>query len=224
MKMHRSYVISIVILVIQLAIVLWLGYSLPEDTQLPIHWNIHNQIDNFAPRNTAIIPFWLFNLGLFLLMMFSSKLSPVVKQNKERYDVMIPTMTLGLVFFFALFHIYILLLGHYPQWQEHSSGIYVLIGLLFVFLGNILPKVPRNYIAGIKTPWTFNSDVIWRKTSRLGGYCFFLLGLLMLIKGVLHTNAVLLNWLLVIMLAVSVLIPMIYAFYLYKRGTTEDKG
>jgi hypothetical protein len=41
---------------------------------------------------------------------------------------------------------------------------------------------------------------------------------------VLHTNAVLLNWLLVIMLAVSVLIPMIYAFYLYKRGTTEDKG
>lgn len=222
MKLHKSYVISIVILVIQLAVVLWMGYSLPKDTQLPIHWNIHNQIDNFAPRNTAIIPFWLFNLGLFLLMMFSNKLSPVLAQNKERYDAMIPSMTLGLVIFFALFHIYILLLGHYPQMQENSKGIYVLIGLLFIFLGNIMPKVPRNYIAGIKTPWTFYSDEIWRKTSRLGGYCFFVFGALMLVKGIFTVNGQLIYWLLLIMLFVLVFLPITYAFYLYKTGKKEE--
>jgi len=222
MKMHIYFKLAIVILLIQLVAVLILGYSLPKETKLPTHWNIKSEIDGYASRDTAIIPFWLFNLGLFLLMMFSRKISPVYRQNQERYDAVIPIMSLGLVFFFALFHVYILLLGHYPEWQGKTLMIYVLIGALFVFLGNILPKVPRNFIAGIRVPWTLYSDEIWRKTSRLGGYCFVILGLVMIIRGIFNLNTGWMNALSFILLLIVIFVPVIFAFILYKTNKKEE--
>lgn len=221
MKLNKNYIASIVVLIVQLVIVLILGYSLPQDAKLPVHWNIRGQIDNYASRNMAIIPFWLFNLGLFLLLMFSGKLSPVHRQNKERYEASIPPLAFGLVLFFAIFHVYILLLGKYPRWQEQTQFIFVLMGLLFIFLGNLLPRIPRNYIAGIKVPWTLYSDTIWRKTSRLGGYCFVFLGLLMLVKGLLNITAMWMNFLLLAVLVIVVFVPIIYAFILFKSNKEE---
>lgn len=222
MKMHKNFKLAIGILIIQLIIVLWLGYNLAPETQIPVHWNIHNQIDGYASRDAAIIPFWLFNLGLFLIMMFSEKLSPVFKQNKERYNAIIPLMSLGLVFFFAVFHIYMLLLGRYPEWQDKTSVVYLLIGALFIFLGNIMPKLPRNFIAGIKTPWTFYSDEIWRKTSRTGGYCFAVFGLSMLIRGALDINTAWMNTIQIILLIALIGYPVLYSFWLYQRSRKEE--
>jgi len=218
MKMHKYNKATLVILVVQLIVVLYLGYTLPKATMIPVHWNVQNQIDGYASRNTAIIPFWLFNLGLGLLMMFSEKLSPVFKQNKERYDAIIPLMTMGMVFFFALFHIYMLLLGHYPVWQNKIQMLFILMGGLFIFLGNILPKLPRNFIAGIKTPWTFYSDEIWRKTSRMGGYCFVILGLSMLARGFFNIRAMWMNYAELIMLVVVIVFPVLYSFLLYQKS------
>jgi len=216
--MHKYNKATLVILVVQLIVVLYLGYTLPKATMIPVHWNVQNQIDGYASRNTAIIPFWLFNLGLGLLMMFSEKLSPVFKQNKERYDAIIPLMTMGMVFFFALFHIYMLLLGHYPVWQNKIQMLFILMGGLFIFLGNILPKLPRNFIAGIKTPWTFYSDEIWRKTSRMGGYCFVILGLSMLARGFFNIRAMWMNYAELIMLVVVIVFPVLYSFLLYQKS------
>jgi uncharacterized membrane protein len=223
MKMHRYFIVSILVLAVQLIIVLWLGYSLPADAKLPVHWNIKNQIDGWASRNIALFPFWLFNIALFLLLMFSRQLSPVFRQNRERYDSIIPLMTLGLVSFFAMFHIYIMLLGHHPEWSGKIQIVFILIGALFIFLGNILPKVPRNYIAGIKTPWTFYSDEIWRRTSRLGGWCFVLMGLAMLTRGVFNISAIWMNVLLIVLLAVLIIVPIAYSFILFRLGKREEE-
>jgi uncharacterized membrane protein len=221
MKLHKYFLLAIIVLVIELAVILYIGASLPADAKLPVHWNIHNQIDGWAGKNTAIYPFWLFNLGLFLLMMFSGKLSPVFKQNKERYDAIIPLMTFGLVLFFALMHVYILLLGLHPEWQSQIQFIFVLMGALFIFLGNILPRMPRNFIAGIKTPWTFYSDEIWRRTSRLGGWCFVLMGLLMLVRGIFNINTGWMDVVMIIALVVLVFGPVLYSFILYLKDKKE---
>ncbi len=223
MKMHIYFKAAIAILILQLVVVMVLGYSIPKDAKIPVHWNIRNEIDGYATRDTAIIPFWLFNLGLLLLMMFSGKLSPVYRQNRERYDAVMPIMTLGLVFFFALFHVYILLLGKYPECAGKVQIIFVLIGALFVFLGNILPKIPRNYIAGIKTPWTFYSDEIWRRTSRMGGYCFVLLGIVMFIRGIFNISAGWINILLLVLLVILIFFPVLYSFVLFKKGVGKDE-
>ncbi len=222
MKMHKYFALCIVVLVIQLAAVLIIGNSVPADAKVPIHWNLYNQIDGWASKTTAMLPFWLFNVAIFLLMMFSGKLSPVFRQNVERYNAIMPVMTLGLVIFFAIFHVYMLLLAANPEWQSKVQIIFILLGAMFIFLGNILPKTPRNYIAGIKTPWTIYSDEIWRKTSRVGGFCFFILGVLLFIRGIFNIHAPWMNLLMLVGLLVLVFVPVAYSFVLYQKGKKEE--
>ena len=45
-----------------------------------------------------------------------------------------------------------------------------LYGLMLVALGNVLPKVPRNALVGIRTPWTLRDPGVWERTHRLAGY------------------------------------------------------
>jgi len=222
MKIHKYFMLAMLVLVIELIIVAWLGYTLPADSKIPVHWNIHSEIDGWASRNTAILPFWLFNLGLFLLMMFSRRISPVYKQNRERYDAVIPGMTLILIVFFALIHIYMLVLGHYPELESKVQFIFILMGAMFICLGNIMPKIPRNYIAGYKLSWTLYSDEIWRRTHRLGGFCFVIFGAMLMLKGLFNIRTGWANAIMLIGLLGLAIIPIIYAFVLFKLSKNDE--
>jgi uncharacterized membrane protein len=48
-----------------------------------------------------------------------------------------------------------------------ERGVY---GVLMIALGNVLPKLPRNGLVGIRTPWTLADPGVWERTHRLGGY------------------------------------------------------
>lgn len=51
------------------------------------------------------------------------------------------------------------------------------LGGLLVALGNVLPKLPRNGLIGIRTPWTLADPTVWERTHRLGGYLLTAAGL-----------------------------------------------
>jgi uncharacterized membrane protein len=53
-------------------------------------------------------------------------------------------------------------------------------GVLLIGLGNVLPKLPRNGLVGIRTPWTLADPVVWERTHRLGGYLVMAAGLVTL--------------------------------------------
>jgi len=58
-----------------------------------------------------------------------------------------------------------------------------------VILGNIMPKLRRNSLVGLRTPWSQSSEVVWKKSQRVGGILFMAAGILMivfcfLLKGV----------------------------------------
>jgi uncharacterized membrane protein len=58
-----------------------------------------------------------------------------------------------------------------------QRGVY---GMLMVALGNVLPKLPRNGLVGIRTPWTLADPAVWERTHRLGGYLVTAAGLVSL--------------------------------------------
>jgi uncharacterized membrane protein len=48
-----------------------------------------------------------------------------------------------------------------------DRGVY---GMLMMALGNVMPKLPRNGLIGIRTPWTLADPSVWERTHRLAGY------------------------------------------------------
>jgi uncharacterized membrane protein len=56
----------------------------------------------------------------------------------------------------------------------------VVYGILMIGLGNVMPKLPRNGLVGIRTPWTLADPAVWERTHRVGGYLVTAAGLVSL--------------------------------------------
>ncbi len=57
------------------------------------------------------------------------------------------------------------------------QGVY---SVLIIGLGNVMPKLPRNGLVGIRTPWTLADPTVWERTHRTAGYLFIAAGLISL--------------------------------------------
>lgn len=92
----------------------------------------------------------------------------------------------------------------------------LLLGVVFVIIGNYMPKVKQNYYLGIKLPWTYASEENWNKTHRLGGKVWVIGGILFILNAFLKIRGAEI----VLMLAL-ILIPTIYSF-LYSRKEMKE--
>jgi uncharacterized membrane protein len=89
------------------------------------------------------------------------------------------------------------------------------VGLLFIIIGNYLPKSKQNYTVGIKLPWTLNNETNWNKTHRLAGYLWIVGGVMMFVNSFLQ-----IFWMPVFIAIISLLsiVPAVYSYILYRNG------
>jgi len=207
---------SILVIIVQILLSLFLGLQFQNDAKIPSHWNIKGEIDGYVGKWTGIFLFPGINLAVLLLLIALPYISVRYEKADERFDKIIPALALIIVFFFACIHIYSLLLARGIV-SEVNRPLYLLIGLMFVLLGNILPKIPSNFFAGIRTPWTLSSEIVWRKTHRIGGFCFVLAGFLMIILPLFWKNSSNLSSLMFVLVILIVLYPALYSFLLFKK-------
>ena len=107
-------------------------------------------------------------------------------------------------------------LGTGLGYEMHISTVVpVFVGLLFLILGNYLPKIRQNRTMGIKLPWTLQSEENWTRTHRLSGFLWVLCGLVMIPLSLLRLWS---GWLFGVLLAVMVLIPAVYSYALHRKG------
>lgn len=89
------------------------------------------------------------------------------------------------------------------------------MGLLFVIIGNYLPKMSQSYTVGIKLPWTLDDEENWNRTHRIAGFLWVICGLLLIASAFLHGGMAVM----LILLSVMVFVPTLcsYLFYLKKK-------
>ncbi|MDD6811922.1 MAG: SdpI family protein [Lachnospiraceae bacterium] len=85
-------------------------------------------------------------------------------------------------------------------------------GILFLAIGNYLPKCRQNYTVGVKTPWTLENEENWNKTNRFAGWCFLFTGVCFLVNSLFTLTAVLF-----LVIPVCGLLPVGYSFWLYRK-------
>lgn len=207
MKINKKLlVITTIIILIPVIIGLLLWEQLPAE--IPVHWGADNQPDGWAGKTFAVfgIPVLLAALHVFgLFITFADpKKNNIGKKAIGLIYWIVPAISL-----FAMSASYAFALE-----KEVNIGMicYLLIGIIFVILGNYLPKAKQNYTFGYKIPWTLNSEENWNKTHRLAGWIMVASGIILIINAFF-----LLEWVLVAV-AVLALIPIVYSYLLFKKG------
>ncbi len=103
---------------------------------------------------------------------------------------------------------------------RHPDGARVvpsLIAMLFAFLGNYFGKLKPNRYAGIRVPWTLNSETVWRETHRAAGWLWTASSLIMLVLIWLLPDVSQMKWLQNIWLAVLLVGPLFVAWRSARR-------
>lgn len=95
----------------------------------------------------------------------------------------------------------------------------LLFGVLFIVLGNMLPKISRNKTFGIKIFWTLYNEENWNKTHRLAGKLWVGGGLLCLLTAFLPTKAMVVAALVITF--AMILLPVVYSYSIYKKHRAE---
>ena len=101
--------------------------------------------------------------------------------------------------------------------------IFGLTGLLFIFLGNKMPKLKRNSLVGLRTKWSMANDLVWKKSQRLGGISFIFMGMVfMIVPLILKLEDIIVYFITFTILCVIAMTFSTYIIY-KKYGDIEDK-
>ena len=176
--------------------------------QLPSHWNFRGEIDGWMPKTQAIFLLPVIMAVTNLLVFFFVSNDPK-KRNIEGKIVLVTLWLIPLLSVVTQAVVYAVGMGVNI---DVGSWVNVVLGIVFIFIGNYLPKSRQNYTVGIRLPWTLNSEENWNRTHRLGGILWVIGGF-----GVILTNPrISLGSRRILLLAT--LIPTVYSFLLYKKG------
>ena len=207
MKIDKTLIITSLMCLVPLVMYLVVWNKLPEE--MPIHFDNNGNPNGYASKAFAAIGLPLILLAVNVFVNIFVEADPKKRNaGKEvkalgKWTIPIISIIINLVVIMVCLNIGI----------NVSAVIYGLVGVLFVAIGNYLPKCRQNYTVGIKLPWTLNNEVNWQKTHRLAGVVFMAAGALMLLNILLNQS-----WLIIAAIAVAVILPMVYSFILYKKG------
>ncbi len=197
---------SIVILLPVLAgLILW--NKLPD--QIPSHWNFAGEIDAYSDKAFAV--FGLFGIMFAAhLVCFLATMADPKNKNISRKSLSLVLWIVPIMSVLVGTTVYAAALGTPVNMERIMPTV---ISLMFVVLGNYMPKFKQNYTMGIKLPWTLNSEENWNRTHRFAGKLWVIGGLIMAL-----TSFVGWAWVFVAGMILLAIVPMGYSFLLFRKG------
>ncbi|QQT90321.1 SdpI family protein [Peptoniphilus harei] len=207
-RLRKSSIISIIASILILITFNILFYD-KMPAELPTHWNFQGQADDYSSKFDAMV---LTHGFLVVMNIFACFMLDNDPRNKKQKNFLMTLSKLAMPAIIIVVYTITVMVG-LGRDVNVSIIIPLFVGLLFIVIGNYLPKTKRNYTMGIKLPWTLNSDENWRRTHRLGGICFVIIGISLIVSVFLKSEIVFL-----VPLILGGIIPAFYSYYLYTKG------
>ncbi|SDW56946.1 SdpI family protein [Streptococcus equinus] len=210
MKIKKKQLLSTIFVIILPALIgAFFWKALPE--QVPTHFGIDGQADGYSSK--------LFTLLVFPILFVLFQIIALASLEKESVKVTVPAKMRKLyawiipaLSFIVQGSIYANALG----WVKSSPTLVTaFLGIIFIVLGNYLPKTHRNHTIGIRIPWTLSDDKNWHKTHRMAGKLWVLGGLLILLESFVQ---VAMPYVIGVVIAIMIIAPMIYSFLLSRKS------
>ncbi len=219
----KKIILPLILCLIPLVYALYLYRGLPDI--IPIHFDANGLANDFGSKNYiflgAGLP-WFIWLLYFAIRKFDPKNR--LKEMGSKFDnflilnVLI-TSLLGCFIIYSMMN---------TGFKLNTKIMFLILGSGFILLGNYMPSFKPNYFIGIRTPWTLESEEVWRKTHKLGGIVWIICGLFIFSFALFIDNNKELKFLLLTpTIIIASLIPMIYSYWYFqklkKKESSENK-
>jgi uncharacterized membrane protein len=221
---------SALMIAIMAAATAWTLHSLPAEGPIPVHFSLDGTPNRYGSRLEVMLVFSLLPVIAAIvsaLLAAAPSLDPLgsnIDVGRKAYVV----VWIGVMIVLALAHVgscMVLLNAIHgtPAGPGIVRGIIAGCALLFVAIGNYLPKTRPSYMFGVRTPWTLSSDMAWEKTHRLAGRLFIIAGLLGFI-GAFLLNGVWLALQLSALVCTAAIVSVIYSYFAWRAADDHDDG
>jgi uncharacterized membrane protein len=185
--------------------------------EIPSHWNFRGEVTDWSPRFPGALFPLLVAAGMWLLLPALRRVDPR-RAHYEKFDGTFNLLINVMVLYMAVLQG--LVLAYALGWEvDVSRAMIAMIGVTFVAIGNFLPRIRSNWWMGIRTPWTLESERVWRETHRLAGWTFVVGGAVAVLAMFLPPDLrfpVAMSG-----LATGTLIPVVWSYVLWRRHGPE---
>lgn len=224
------WIVTIIPLIVTLVVLQFMPDS------VPMHYDVTGEIDRWGSKyENLIFPIIIIAMTLFWQIFVSyfekkanndtsAKESVEAKSNAKTMKI----VAISMASMFGIMQCCIL----YGAYQEAISNATrssidigkvscILTGVMFLFVGNFMPKAKKNCISGVRVGWSMYNDITWMKCNRFGSVALMVVGLLTIITTI-FVNAILATSLMLGYLLMSTTAALIYAHKIYRIEVSKD--
>ena len=209
MKNKKYWLITSAITLVPILLGLILWNKLPD--QLPTHFGVDGAADGWSGKGFAVFGIPLMMLGFHIVIFFATRLD---KQNRGHNEKVMNLV--GLIFPVMSIVNSVIIYTHAMELELNLSMLlFPMLGLLFIVIGNWLPKIKQNSTLGIKIKWTLYNEENWNRTHRFAGFVWVIGGVIFCLMGFVAEKALL--FLLPIQIILLACVPMVYSWNLARK-------
>ncbi|UTW64734.1 SdpI family protein [bacterium SCSIO 12741] len=193
---------------------IWSG--LPES--VPIHWDAEGNIDDWGPKITLLLIPILLPLLTYAVFLIVPTIDP--KKKIKNMGGKFYQLRFWMTLFMSVLALYIL----YSSKEQAAAPpdiLFILLGLLFVVMGNYFKTIRPNYFLGIRSPWTLENEQIWRKTHSFAGTLWLVGGMVIVLTGLLLSGSLMMVVFVTVTLIIG-LVPYVYSYLQFKQKQITD--
>ena len=201
----------IVIILLPFMYLAYIWNKLPD--KVPMHWNSRGEIDRYGEKIELIIIPILLPLLVYIIFLVVPKIDPKNKLNKMGNKL--ESLKFLMTTFMSILALFILYSAKNESFAN-SNYIILLVGVLYIILGNYFKTIKANYFIGIRTPWTLENETVWKETHKLGGKIWFIGGIMVVLASLLFDMQTTTTILLIIT-AIITIIPIVYSYIIFKK-------
>lgn len=182
---------------------------LPE--RVPTHWNAAGEMDGWSSKAFAVFAIPGIIAGLHLFCVAATCLDPRGRDQTGK--------VVGLVLWICPVISLLCAALTYTAALGVELRVWMVVpavlGVLFIALGNYLPKCRRNYTIGIKVPWALDSEENWNATHRFAGKVWVVGGILVMFSALLPVKAG--SWVILASALLMGALPVGYSYLYYRK-------
>lgn len=211
----KKHILPLLAIIASLGVWVFFYSTLPA--QMANHWSIGSgEVNGYSSKLSTFLMLNGILVLLYVLLIFAPRMDPK-KNNYKAFSSSYGIMTSVIMLVLSGVNIFVVLWNAgYDIPMTRIAPI--VLGIIFLVIGNFMPKVRPNFFVGIRTPWALSNDSVWRKTHRFTSKLYFVSGVIFFLLVFLPAS--LLNWIIIPIIVILVIVPTVHSYMVYQKELT----